>query len=96
LSSRACCELHDDGARIANSRFHLLGRRGAKTAGWVVPSVVMVLMPKCPACVVAYLAIAGMGISMSAAEGLRLVVLGICGVLIGYFVVVGLMRRVRV
>ena len=95
MSTRACCELHGDGARTAGLRSRSLGRRGAKTAGWVLPSVVMVLMPKCPACLVAYLAIAGMGISVSAAEGLRLMVLGICGISIGYFVVVGLLRWVR-
>ncbi len=97
MSLRACCELRDgDGARAGGPRSRWLGRRGARASGWVVPGLVMVLMPKCPACLVAYVAvITGMGISVSVAAGLRWMALGLCGVLIGYFVVTGLMRWVR-
>jgi hypothetical protein len=79
VRAHECC--HVDGARTGGGGPRL---RSAKTAGWVLPSVVMVLMPKCPACVVAYIAIAtGAGISVSAAAHLRLLVLVLCvGVLV--------------
>ena len=40
------------------------GRRAAGLAGWALPTAALALMPKCPACVAAYVA-AGTGLSMS-------------------------------
>ena len=59
------------------------GRTFARTcggvAGWVLPASALALMPKCPACVAAYVAIAtGFGISMSAAAYLRTGAIAAC------------------
>lgn len=43
-----------------------------ETAGWALPSALLVLMPKCPACIAGYIALAtGVGISFAAATYLR-------------------------
>ena len=47
-------------------------RRGAEVAGWVVPGATLALLPKCPACVAAYVALAtGLGVSFSTAAYIR-------------------------
>ena len=54
-------------------------RRGLKIAGTVIPTAVLVLLPKCPACIVAYLAMGtGIGVAVSTASHLRTLVLVLC------------------
>jgi hypothetical protein len=97
VRANECCHVVDE-ARTGGGgpRLRSAGRRGAKAAGWVLPSAVMVLMPKCPMCVVAYVAIAtGAGLSVSAAAHLRLMVLVMCVVTLVLLAARPLLRVVR-
>jgi hypothetical protein len=56
------------------------------TAG-IIPGAVLVLIPKCPACIAAYIALGtGIGLSMSAATYVRIMLLLLCITAMTFFV----------
>lgn len=69
----ACCEAVGDRKTPTRVR----GVRGV--FAWVLPSAVLVLVPKCPACLAAYVALwTGIGLSPSTATYFRWVLLFLC------------------
>ncbi len=63
-------------------------RRLGDAVKWAMPSVLLVLMPKCPLCVAAYVALfTGVGISISTAAHLRMLMLVLCVVTLGFLTV---------
>ncbi len=54
-------------------------RRLAGFVEWAVPGAVLALMPKCPACFAAYIALGtGLGLSLTAAAYLRIALIVLC------------------
>jgi len=78
VNARHCCQIKTragDNARRPASRL----RRGGEAAGWIVSSVTLALLPKCPVCVAAYVALAtGIGISLPTATYLRAMLVVLC------------------
>jgi hypothetical protein len=54
-------------------------RRVREISAWVLPSAILVLVPKCPACLAAHVALwTGLGLSLSTATYLRWALLFLC------------------
>lgn len=62
-------------------------RRRLEAASSVAPAAILVFLPKCPACLAAYLAVAtGAGVSITTAAYLRTSLLVLCVASLGYLV----------
>jgi hypothetical protein len=90
-----CCQIAaQDGDNARRPASHW--RRGGEAAGWIIPSALLVLMPKCPICVAAYVALfSGVGISLTSASKLRTSLLILCVGALLYLIVKRLLRLKR-
>jgi hypothetical protein len=88
VNARRCClvnsgalEQNKAGERIAGGDPHppSFMRRSLDLIAKVVPVALLVVLPKCPACLVAYVALGtGIGLSLTAATSLRLLLMVAC------------------
>ena len=101
MNARSCCQVDsiapDSQSNVDGAEDEVrppgLARRCVGIAQWIVPSTVLALMPKCPACVAAYVALAtGIGISLPAATLIR-TTLGVLCVASLVFLLARLLRR---
>jgi hypothetical protein len=78
VNTRHCCQFATPQRGHAPARASRW-RRGTELAGWLIPGATLVLLPKCPVCVVAYVALfSGVGISVASASHLRTSLLVLC------------------
>jgi hypothetical protein len=64
-----------------------VARRGLGLIRWAMPAALLALMPKCPLCVAAYIAVAtGVGVSLATATFIRTLLLTISIAALAYLV----------
>jgi hypothetical protein len=88
VSAHRCCV--QDGLRIAEGDPHpaSLTRRALALTAKIVPGAILAVLPKCPACLVAYVALGtGIGLSLTAAAYIRLALVSLCVIALLYFAV---------
>lgn len=85
MSTSHCCQNgstendHAVGDRDCESKRSRFAGRCRDVVRWLVPSAVLALLPKCPLCIAAYFALGtGLGLSVSAAAHLRLLIVLLC------------------
>ena len=77
----ACCDATSDelAESASDRRTPTWVRRVREILAWVLPSAILVLVPKCPACLAAHVTLwTGLGLSLSTAAYLRWVLLFVC------------------
>ena len=78
----ACCDA------VGDRKTPTWVRRVREVFAWVLPSAVLVLVPKCPACLAAHVTLwTGLGLSLSTATYLRWVLLFLCVASLLYLIV---------
>ena len=59
--------------------YNSIVRRAVDLVGWIVPGAILALIPKCPICLAAYIALwTGLGLSVAAAANLRVLLIIVC------------------
>jgi hypothetical protein len=90
MTTHTCC--HSD---VTQSPENSITRRVLVATKWIVPTAILALLPKCPMCLAAYVALAtGVGISMPVVTWIRTGLLLTCLCALAWFAVGTLRHRV--
>lgn len=86
VSASCCSGGHAAEGRIQDgSSCAVWARHGRRGAQWLVPGAILALLPKCPMCIAAYIALGtGLGISIPAAARVREVAILLCVSALGF------------
>ena len=78
MNSLHCCQRRLHASRDMHQQRTWL-RRSREVAGWIVPGALLALMPKCPLCLAAYVALcSGVTLSYSSAHLLMRTLTALC------------------
>jgi hypothetical protein len=96
MSNCPFCNLDPKPSRSDDKRPIGLLRRAWRSIQWLFPATVLVLMPKCPLCVAAYVALfTGVGVTVSTARWIQILLLVFCLTSLAYLAVRYWRRRYK-
>ena len=98
MSNCPFCNLatESNAGRSANEAKRPAGRlcRAWRNSQWIFPATMLALLPKCPFCVAAYVALfTGVGISVSTARWIQIIFVVVCVASFGYLLFKRFRRR---
>jgi len=89
MKGHPCCEI----GRANGKRRPPILSRLLEATEWLIPSLILAILPKCPLCIVAYVAIGtGLGLSVSTATSIRIFLITACFGSLIYLAVRSLIR----
>jgi hypothetical protein len=96
MSNCPLCNLEPTQGAGGGRRSNGLLRRAWEMTQWLCPTVAMIMIPKCPMCVAADIAIfSGLGVSVKTARWIQILMLCLCGISIVYLAIRYFRRRTR-
>lgn len=91
VSAPHCCAAN--AVQLSDGAWRTALRRLIAALRWLIPGTILALLPKCPACVAAYIALwTGIGMSVTTASYARIALLILCVASLVYLAV-GSVRR---
>jgi hypothetical protein len=75
MTSHHC---HDHAAQTTGRHPSSQPTRAAHSFGWILPTTILALLPKCPLCIAAWMAVAGLSLSLSTIANLRTALIVLC------------------
>lgn len=71
-------------------------RKHPRQTAWILPGVILLVMPKCPVCIAGYIAFAtGIGVSLTLVEGIRAVAMTLCATVLAFTAIKTICRFFR-
>ncbi len=85
---------HHQAAQSTGRQTSSQSTRATRSFGWLIPTAILALLPKCPLCIAAWIAVAGLSFSLSTIAHLRTALIILCVISLIAFTATTLRRTI--